>query len=418
MKIQSLAHAEKVLQAYVPAVAQFTGKSVNLDRMWPLMKALSDPQKKLRVVHIAGTSGKTSTSYYVSALLLASGAKVGLTVSPHIDSVTERIQINGLPISEELFCTYLGEAIDLLQPLSVQPSYFELLMALAYYVFYKEGVDYAVIETGMGGLLDASNVATSQNKVCVITDIGFDHMHILGTTLKAISAQKAGIIHHNNAVFMYKQSHDVMGSVRARIEDKNALMHVVSESMQNTSEPFLAMPLFQRRNWTLAYAAVQYVTKRDNLQVPSKCNLEDTMHTYVPARMETKQIGSKTIVFDGAHNAQKMQTFVQSYVAAHPHQKACIVLAMKQGKEYEDVLDILMPITERLIVTAFRTSQDLPAVAVEPEMLAQKASEKGFTKIKILLDPGTAYEEALKSSENYVIVTGSFYLLAQLRKLH
>ncbi len=198
MNIRSIQEAEAALLPYVPLVAELTGKDTTLDRIVPLMKLLGDPQDKLKIIHLAGTSGKTSTAYYMSALLQATGKKVGLTVSPHIDTIAERVQIDGLPLPETEFCRELGIFLDIVEFAEAPPSYFELLYAFALWVFERQQVDYAVVETGMGGLYDATNVASRPDKVCVITDIGFDHTHILGKTLPEIAAQKVGIVHDHN----------------------------------------------------------------------------------------------------------------------------------------------------------------------------------------------------------------------------
>ncbi|HMH31066.1 MAG TPA: bifunctional folylpolyglutamate synthase/dihydrofolate synthase, partial [Methylomirabilota bacterium] len=130
MTLHNIQEAESALLPYVPLVGQVKADTT-LDRVWPLMELLGNPQDQLKTIHIAGTSGKTSTAYYMAALLAASGKKVGLTVSPHVDSVTERVQINGQPIPEELFCQELGEFLEIIEQAAQKPSYFELLYAFA-----------------------------------------------------------------------------------------------------------------------------------------------------------------------------------------------------------------------------------------------------------------------------------------------
>ena len=205
MNIVNIDQAIAELQKYVPAVARYSGDDMTLDRMWPLLSAVGNPHKKLKTIHIAGTSGKTSTSYYIAALLKASGQRTGMTVSPHVDSITERLQIDGSPVSDDLFCSYLSEFLDLITDVDPQPSYFELMIAFVLWVFARENLDYVVLETGMGGLFDGTNVVTRSDKICVITDIGLDHTQILGNNVEQIAAQKAGIIHKGNHVFTYKQ---------------------------------------------------------------------------------------------------------------------------------------------------------------------------------------------------------------------
>jgi dihydrofolate synthase/folylpolyglutamate synthase len=379
MHIASLQHAEELLMQYVPAVKTFTGKNITLERIKPLMQKIGNPENKLKIIHIAGTSGKTSTCYYIASLLIKNKHTVGLTVSPHIDKITERIQLNGKPITDKAFCDYLGEFLEYIVDLAVQPSYFELLMALSYWIFEKEGVEYAVIETGMGGLHDGSNVAERQDKVCVITDIGYDHMHILGTTISEITAQKAGIIHGGNVVFMHKQSHNVMDVVRRKIEEQAASLYFAEEVFINEVGGGVGiLPDFQKRNFVLALSVVAYVLYRDGYGSPSKNSINDTLHAYIPARMDTVRINQKTLIMDGAHNGQKMKSLVQSYQKQYGSLKAAVLLSLKNGKEYEEVLDILKPITEKLILTTFSSTQDLPSHAIDPRLLETHAIKLGY----------------------------------------
>ena len=195
MTIRNLSEANAALLPYVSQTPRMTGDDLKLERVMKLMDVLGNPQDKLPVIHIAGTSGKTSTGYYMAALLKAGGKKAGLTISPHIDSVNERVQIGGSPLPEAEFCSELGNFLEIIRGAGQSPSYFELLYAFALWVFVRRGVDYAVVETGLGGLLDATNVTGRADKVCIITDIGFDHEYVLGSGLAQIAAQKIGIVH-------------------------------------------------------------------------------------------------------------------------------------------------------------------------------------------------------------------------------
>jgi dihydrofolate synthase / folylpolyglutamate synthase len=144
VNIENLNQAERILAGYIPLVKKITGKDITLERMKPLMQALGNPQNNLKIIHIAGTSGKTSTAYYLANLLKIAGKKVGLTVSPHLDSITERVQIDLEPLGETEFCQAFGEFIDIIKPVEPEPTYFELLMAFAYWYFAKTGVDYVL----------------------------------------------------------------------------------------------------------------------------------------------------------------------------------------------------------------------------------------------------------------------------------
>jgi dihydrofolate synthase / folylpolyglutamate synthase len=420
MKLRTLRDVERALHPYFMIAAETTGKDVTAMRTKQLLAALGGPQEKLRVIHLAGTSGKTSTAYYIATLLQKAGCTVGLTVSPHIDLLTERVQINGAPLPEKIFCAYMGDFLDEVKRTPYEPSWFELMICFSYWVFAKERVDYAVIETGLGGLHDATNVVERRDKLCVITDIGFDHMHILGNTLGAIAHQKAGIIHEGNVVLMYDQGPEVMQVVRYYVsqqEDAELLTFQQDRLHGALKADFVShMPEYQKRNWLLAFAAYKYLTRRDAVTELSEDRYRASMTIEVPARMQTKVINGKVIILDGAHNAQKMQALVDSYTAEYGNMKTTVLLALKEGKEAADIAALVKDIADDVIVTRFEQSQDMPIKSQDPSALAAVFSDIGM-KVTVEGDVDSAYEKALMVSDN-ILVTGSFYFIAQLRAMH
>lgn len=418
MTIRSMQEARDALQQYVPLVAQQLGKDTTLDRIVPLMRFLGNPQDKLRVIHIAGTSGKTSTAYYIAALLKEAGCKVGLTVSPHIDSITERVQINGLPIGESVFFSQLGVFLDSIGELADKPSYFEVLYSFSIWVFAAQQVDYAVIETGLGGLYDSTNVANREDKICVITDIGFDHMHILGNTLGKIAAQKIGIVHKHNVTFMYGQDPEIMAVVRSWVDSHEAQLTVLEQTTEASAaeQSSMTMPDFQKRNWLLARHVQGYVTERDGLKELSKESLRATQCLQVPARMDAVQVDQKTIVMDGAHNFQKIMAFIDSFKRKYPHVKPALLVSFKTGKDFEPVIPILSELASRIIITTFGGTQDMPLHSMDPDILG-KAFKNSSDEllVDVIVDQHEAYQALLNSSGEIKVITGSFYLIAQIR---
>lgn len=416
VQIRDIAEAEKVLAGYMLQVKELLGKDLTLARMKPLLDSLGHPEEKLKIIHIAGTSGKTSTAYYLTSLLAVAGKKAGLTVSPHIDSVTERVQVNLIPMRETDFCQSLSEFLGLIQNVAPKPTYFELMIAFAYWYFAKVSVDYAVIETGLGGLHDATNVAGQTDKICVITDIGLDHTKVLGNTLAEIAGQKAGIIHPGNQVFMHQQLPVVMDVVAKKAKDQGAILNVLSKSLGSEYD-LESIPIFQRRNWSLAKFVYDYVAQRDGSMELNQQQLAASKSLSIPGRMETQSVGHKTLVMDGAHNRQKMMAFVESFAERYPGQKAAILLALKEGKEYQTILPLIKPICSTLIITGFNVDQDLPASATDPETLAKAALELGFSRVSVEADNQKAYQQLLNSPEDLCVITGSFYLLSCVRPL-
>lgn len=418
MKLRSIEEAEAALAAYYGITKKVMGKDVTVDRMQRLMTHLGHPEHRLRVVHVAGTSGKTSTTYYVTALLHAAGLTVGSTISPHVDSLTERVQLNGKPISETKFCEYLGEFLELVKNAPETPTWFECLLAFALWVFAQEKVDYVVLETGLGGLGDATNVTERADKLCVITDIGFDHMHILGNTLGAIAHQKAGIIHEGNAALMYDQNPEVMRVVRYWVSQQEGAELYTFEQQKLAKvydgEFVPGLPEYQKRNWLLAFAAYMFLARRDELKLIPRAAMTKTQHLQVPARMDVRTVAGKTIIMDGAHNEQKMAAFVGSFRQLYPGQKVPVLLALKQGKEINTIAPLLGQIASEVIVTTFSKVQDLPILSIDPHVIANVLHTHGVQAVAEP-DQHVAYEKFLRAVQQTGIITGSFFLISELR---
>jgi dihydrofolate synthase/folylpolyglutamate synthase len=418
MKLHNIAEAEAALAEFIPAKGLLKPKDTTLDRIIPLMNLLGNPEQKLRVVHIAGTSGKTSTAYYIAGMIQLTGARVALTVSPHVDSITERIQIDGKPLPENIFVRELEEFLGIVSSCSIKPSYFELLYAFAIWEGYRLDVDYMIVETGLGGLHDATNVITRIDKLCVITDIGFDHMHILGNTLPEIALQKIGIVHEGNVVCAFKQSAEIMDVFSDWTKQHHAQLLVVheEEQRQKMALDFGRMPNFQQRNWLLANFAYSYLVDRDGLESLNKAELEQAMQIQVPGRMDISLVGSKTIVMDGAHNVQKMSAFIASFKQLYPDLKPDVLIALKNDKEFEAVVPLVSAFSEKVIVTSFNTAQDLPVQSQDPSVIQDSFIRSGFENVVCIIDPFEAYSELLISDNKVCVVTGSFYLLSVIRK--
>ncbi len=417
MKIYNLQQANDILSGYIPAVREMTGKDITLKRMEPLMKMLGNPEAKLKIIHIAGTSGKTSTAYYMAAMLQATGKKVGLTVSPHVTSVTERVQINLQPLSESEFCARLGEFLELIKDTEPQPTYFELLVAFAYWYFATKEVDYAVIETGLGGLHDATNIAGQPDKVCIITDIGYDHTKVLGNTLTKIATQKGGIIHAHNDVFCYTQSAPVMKVLRKICDQRQAKLHEIVPL--SNGGPSSELPLFQRRNWCAALTAYEFIAKRDSLPVLSKLQLGVSVTTKIPARMETIAYGGKTIILDGAHNPQKLQALASAVRDKYPGVPIGVMAGFVRNNRPRIVGNLrqLVPIVNRLVITSFVPNQEMHTASEDPQQIATFCEKIGFHAWEIADKPETAFRRLLSRPEPVLLVTGSFYLMHYVRPL-
>lgn len=396
---RTFSEVEEVLRP----LSERTGKGkFTLDLTKQLAEAAGNPQDTLRVVHIAGTSGKTTTSYYMAALLYGAGQKVGLTVSPHIVSIAERVQIGGAPLSESKFVKYFNEYFALVAASGLEPSYFEFMMVFALWVFAQEKVDYAVVETGLGGLLDSSNICRRSDKLCIITDIGYDHMHVLGHTLHEIAAQKAGIIALGNTVVMYEQAPEIMASVHETVTHEVAKLILVPQEQMNT---------YFERNFNLAYHAYQVLATRDHLPVLSS-NDKGTIFksVHVPGRLEKIVVGSTTFILDGAHNEQKLSALFSTLDALYGVKKWPILLALKADKDAPKISQIITEHATEIVVSEFQGIQDTPVTATPANVLAEF-----FDKAQVIVPLELALQYFLDQGSKEVLVTGSFFAVAEAR---
>jgi len=403
--------AETRLLSYSPI--KMTGESYKLDRMRELMRRLNNPQNNLKIIHVAGTSGKTSTSYYIRSLLEATGAKVGLTASPHIVSITERIQIGGKPLADDIFLEYLNRFLGIIEAWpEIEPTYFELLVALAYWVFREESVDYAVVEVGLGGMLDATNVISRDDKICVITPIGLDHTNILGDSISAIAAQKAGIIGPHQAVFSAPQLELAANAIRKRVELQTGELHITSDKIQHTD-----LPSFQQLNFMLARSVVEYVITRDGLEKLTDIQLQKSAYDTPPGRFEKFQIGSKVIILDGAHNPQKLAALIDTL-----QQKEITGAAWLTGfieapeQKIEDCLAIIASSQPAYCTfTQFSVGQDIKGRKSVAAADLQREAARLKLQSDIITNPEQALAHVLNKPATTIIVTGSLYLVSLLR---
>lgn len=412
----SFADVHRVLAVRSSATKRHTH---SLDHMHELLDFLGNPHKRLRVIHVAGTSGKTSTAYYAAALLKEAGQQVGLTVSPHVKEINERVQIGLEPLPEAEFCARLGKFYEAIKDSRVVPNYFELFFAFAIWEFAQRGLDYAVVETGIGGLLDSTNVFEDSGKVCVITDIGFDHMRLLGNTLPEIAAHKAGIIHPGNAVFCNRQGPEVMEVVRAQAERKHADLHTYKSS--GLDEDFDFLPLFQRRNFGLALETVKFVLDRSNLPPLKKGKILRAAYTHIRGRMETFKLGGKTVIVDIAHNGQKLRALLDSVRDKYPGAAVAALVripARDSDPAYADAsLKELAHGTNHIIFTSLSEESDASDETFDPKRMAGICRQTGFDSLDAIADPIDAFEALKHRGEPVLLVTGSTFLLNHIRPL-
>lgn len=403
---------ETALKPYWPS--NLTGRQAyTTEYMQSFMDFLGNPQNKTPAVHIAGTSGKTSTAYYAAALLQAAGFRTGLLISPHIERISERVQVGLSPLADRQFCDEFAVFMDLAAKSKLNLTYAELLYGFGYWEFARQGVDFMVIETGMGGLLDATNVIGQPGKTCIITDIGFDHTNVLGSSLTDIAAHKAGIIGVQSAVFCHRQAPEVMKVIEAASKQKQADLHVITRA---SDEPAF-LPLFQRRNFGLAAETVDFMLARNHQEPLSRQAKQLAAKVHIPARMEIRYVGQKMVILDSAHNPQKMQSLQRSIAARFPDKKLAALVAFSKsgGRDVKDLLKELRPLTSHCIAT--QPPPENTHGWHEPTEIARAARAAGIRSAEAIADYRSAFDALIQQPEALLLATGSLYLHQYIRPL-
>ncbi len=416
MKLTSFGDVEKFLLSRRPDI-NAVNWFFSLEDMKKFMRLLGNPQDSPRSIHVAGTSGKTSTCYYLSKFLTTETNSVGLSVSPNVEKISERVQINNESINDQEFFELFDKFINLAEVRSVDITYFGLIVSFAFWVFSQKKVNYSVIEVGMGGRLDATNVISNPNKISVITDIGLDHTKFLGNTLDKIAREKAGIIIPNSEVFMAHQADIVTDAIQEVCKNNNATLHILdNEVIEQASQ---VLPPFQRRNWSLAKLVYEHIVSRDGLNILDEKRIQKTLATKIPARMEIVEYKGKTVILDGSHNDQKINALVEGIKEKFPGQKFCTIISMVEGKDstLNQSLRSLREVTDDLIVTEFVVAQDIKRNPISAEKIAASARIDGFKSVSLETDPSRALDFSMKSETNFILITGSFFLLNHIRPI-
>lgn len=415
MQMKTFAEANKVLKRFW-GVRTRRGTH-DLDTIIRLMDYLHNPQEKLKTIHVAGTSGKTSTAYFAASLLKAAGKRVGLIVSPHVDEMNERVQVDAVPLAEAEFCRELTVFLKLVEKSGLEPSYLETMVAFAWWEFVRAGMEYAVVEVGSGGLYDSTNVINREDKVCVITDIGLDHMNFLGTAVEQIAVHKAGIIQLHNSVFCYRQAPEIMGQIVARAQQKQADLYMLDDKAVESGLDFL--PLFQQRNLGLARAAVSHLLEKHGGAVLTDELVAEATHTYIPARMEEAAYSGRTVIVDGSHNAQKLHALADSVRRKYPGQAVAVLVGFVGNRSYrlDDSVAELTQLAGHVIVTGFADDEDGLHNSEDPQALAELFRSRGAASVEVVADPAAALKVLAARPEPVLLVTGSFYLLNYIRPL-
>ena len=409
-----------------------------LDRTVALLAALGNPHEEFRSVHVAGTKGKGSTSTMTASCLEACGYTVGLYTSPHVVDIRERIQINGAMIPTGEFTRLLGlvaHAAAKIEPRHGEPTFFELMTALGFLRFAEQAVDIAVVECGLGGRLDCTNVITPE--VSVVTAISLDHTQILGDTVDEIAREKAGIFKPGVPAITMEQPKSVLAVLRETAEKKGTKLEILGEdidfSYRFESSPelghhrrvcvasprsnfeHLAVPLHgehQAWNCGLALAILDRLRER-GFETPEKRVAAGLARTRIPGRMEMAWTNPR-VLLDGAHNDASINALIKAIGAHIPYDSMVMIFGCAADKDIDGMLARIALGADKVIFTKSAGSSR----AADPADLQKRfvASCGKMTQVAHSLPEALNLASRAVSRGDLICVTGSFYLVGEAKK--
>jgi dihydrofolate synthase/folylpolyglutamate synthase len=385
------------------------GMTFGLERMRRLLTVLGSPQDRFRSVHVVGSNGKSSTARMTAAILHAHGLRTGAYLSPHLVSFTERIRIDGHDLADADFAAAAARvvraaaAVDRTLPGEERVTQFEAITAIAYDELARRDVDVAVVEAGLGGRYDATNVVPSE--VQVLTSVSLEHTRWLGSTISAIAEEKLDVVQPGGTLVVGAGLHADALEVAERICAERAarLLHAPVDP----GVPVLAAGAFQRRNFAAAATAAAALLGT----LDERAVRDAAAGTLVPGRFEVVAQRPLTIL-DGAHNADGMRNLVGALRDAVGSRRLVAVLSVLDDKDASAMLAEIAPLCARLVCTRAANPRALP-----PATLASLARQHGdIPELSVVHEPRAALAAARAAAGpgGAVVVTGSLYLLADL----
>ena len=419
--------------AYLEDASSF-GIKPGLERIQALMQALGNPERDYKIIHVTGTNGKGSVTTYISYALFTSGLRVGRFTSPHLESYTERIEINDVQISKDAFGELISRVRQGVEQIIADgvepPTQFEILTAAAFLFFKEQGVDYAVVEAGLGGLLDSTNVV--KPIVSVITNVTLDHQAYCGDTVEEIAKHKAGIIKEGIPVVTAAQG-GPLGVIEEAAKEKHAPLYIFNRKFGIDSRSvvpggqimtisavdmapamlFTTMAgVHQSVNLACALQAVRLIMEQDDA-ISEETMREGFARATWAGRFEIKKALDRTFIFDGAHNAAGAESFNMTYQELFEDKPKTIIMAILSDKDENGIIrEVVKPKDTVIAVAAPTPRTEIPEQLVEnvrqcvKQVVAQ--TEESVSD---------ALELALRSTQagDNIVVCGSLYILGEAR---
>lgn len=414
--------------SYLESLGQFN-EETGVERGRNLLNIIGQPEKSLKIIHIAGTNGKGSVCSYIESCLSKQGYKTGLFTSPHLNTIRERIQINRKLISEEDFTRDFNQVYKAVSTNNIKLAYFDFFFGIAMLYFKEQKVDYVVLETGLGGKLDATNAV--ERPICsVITAIGLEHTAILGDTLKKIAGEKAGIIKPGVPVVYTDNEAEVTSVIKNRadacasfsygvnsqqytiVKNLNGCIDFLIDNEYYSNDCFhLATPaLYQVENAALAVTACAVIKSTYGITISDE-NIKDALATNIwQGRMEKV---TDNIYVDGAHNPHGIRRFAETVNAmyADSDKKASLLFSVVSDKNFEEMINILCTcnVFDRIAVTVTGGKRQL-----DRQYIQEAFNRHSNINVEVY-DSAADAVKALSNNHDMVFCTGSLYLVADIK---
>jgi len=408
------------------------GIKLELDTIINILKFLGNPQKNYHLVHVAGTNGKGSTATYIASILQKAGFKTGLYTSPHLVKFNERFSIDGEQISDN----HVVEAYEAVHAADIgkrKATFFEIATAMGFYYFSKQNVDWAVIETGMGGRFDATN--TIKPQVSVITNLSIEHTDYLGNTIKDIAREKGGIIKWHTPVITAVSQPSGLSVIKQLAKERSSDLFIYKKDFSARKNPkqdtytynglfknfhHLIKPLpgeHQKENLSLALAACEVLFKKLK-KTDDRYNLNETLVkeglalAKWPGRLE-HVMEKPLVILDGAHNLQAARVLGRYLSSTLKNQHLTLVLGILDDKPYEKMLKSLVPYAQNIIITKAKIDRSL-----EPSVLKKAAQRFTDYPVTIIEDVKEAVTHAINISndDDAVCIAGSLYVAGEAKE--
>jgi len=416
---------------YIEGIGKF-GMNLGLDRIKRICSLMDNPQDKLKVIHIAGTNGKGSTTTFISSILKEQGYRVGIYTSPYIERFTERIKINDEEIKEEEVAEYLDYLIPLIERVEKEgygkPTEFEIITAMAFKYFYDKNVDYVALEVGLGGRFDATNVVNPL--LTNITTISYDHMNVLGNTLSQIAYEKAGIIKEGVPLVLYPQEKEAYEVIKQVAKEKGAKIYHVEELKYNLKENTVdgiifdvegyknyrdvkinLLGLHQINNALTSIMAVE-VLRELGVVIDDEALYKGLLEAKWPGRFEILK-KNPYIVLDGGHNIQGINALVDSMKHYFNNKKTLIITGMLRDKDYENMLEKLFEISSDFVTVTPNSPRALSEEELKNIIIAKGKRAEAKKNI------ADAVNLAIERSREFdvILFCGSLYMIGEARTI-